>query len=201
MNRSIKISSLEDISDYSLYNLVKKYAFRELLGFTHNQKQFDTAITECKKRRKGIYQRASEDAFLDFLISKDEEREIQRTLSLFFASSEEIENIAPEIKKLLPNAIDFSRYDIYNVSGDSMINAGIKDGDHVLVDTLAKAKEDDIIVAIYIERIFIKRYKEIDGNIYLFSENPKFSPFKVYNRDNLKILGVVKFKISDISSI
>ncbi len=201
MIQAQKVKSLVDISDYQLYNLVKKYTFQELLGYSHQSKKLTHAISECKRRRKGIYQRASEDAFLEFLISKDLDREINKTLSFAFASSEEVQNIAPEIKKLLPEAVDFSRYDIYNVSGDSMINAGIKDGDHVLVDTKAEAREDDIIVAIYIERIFIKRYKEIDGNIYLFSENPKFSPFKVYNRSNLKILGVVKFKISAVNAI
>ncbi len=195
-----RLSKLHEVSDYALYNLVKKYSQQELLGYTHQQKKFDEAINECKIRQKGIFKRANEDAFLDYLISKDTQREIERTLSLVFASKEEIEHILPEVTKLLPGVVDFSQYQVYMVTGDSMINAGIKDGDHVLVDSNAKAKEDDIIVAMYMGRIFIKRYKEIDGSIYLFSENPKFSPFKVYSLDNLKIIGVVKFQIAAITN-
>ncbi len=195
-----RLSNLHEVSDYALYNLVKKYSLQELFGYTYQQKKFNEAINECKIRKKGIFKRANEDAFLDYLISKDTEREIERTLSLVFASKEEIERILPEVTKLLPDVVDFSQFQVYKVSGDSMINAGIKDGNHVLVDSKAQVNEDDIVVAMYMGRIFIKRYKEIDGSIYLFSENPKFSPFKVYNLDNLKIIGVVKFQITAITN-
>ncbi len=193
-------NDLSSLSDYSLYGLVKKYVTHELLGFTHSAAKLDRCIAECKKRRKGIFMRASEDAYLEFLAKSDKQSEIFKTISFAYASKEDILNIAPEISNLLPDEADFSKYDIYKVSGDSMINAGIADGEHILAERINEVKDGDIVVVRYMERIFIKRYKLIEGTITLHSENPKFPPFKVYNTENLQILGKVKFKISVVSA-
>lgn len=74
-----------------------------------------------------------------------------------------------------------------NVSGESMINAGIYDGDIVIVQKQNTAKNGDIVVAMTEENeVTLKTYYKEKGHIRLQPENDTMEPFIF---DNVTILG------------
>ena len=74
------------------------------------------------------------------------------------------------------------------VKGDSMINAGIFDGDIVFVKKQPTAVNGDIVAAIIGEEAVVKRFKKTENTIKLISENPKYEPII---SKNVKIAGKV----------
>jgi len=80
---------------------------------------------------------------------------------------------------------------LFPISGYSMINAGINDGDTAVVNVAAKPQKGDIAAVHINNKYFIKRIGESGGNIVLISENPEFPPYKVKPDDRLKFIGVV----------
>ncbi len=74
-----------------------------------------------------------------------------------------------------------------HVSGESMINAGIYDGDYVIVQKQSNAKNGDIVVAMTEENeATIKRFYKENGHIRLQPENDKMDPIIL---NNCTILG------------
>ncbi|MBI4404231.1 MAG: transcriptional repressor LexA [Deltaproteobacteria bacterium] len=68
------------------------------------------------------------------------------------------------------------------VVGDSMIEAGILEGDLVIVQKVSRAKSNDIVVALLDNETTVKRYLEKNGKIWLVPENSKMKPIEVANR-------------------
>ncbi|MDR0926604.1 MAG: hypothetical protein LBO69_02420 [Ignavibacteria bacterium] len=77
------------------------------------------------------------------------------------------------------------------VSGNSMLNAGITDGDIVIVNQTDNANDGDIVVAKVIDKYYVKKYKIIDNNIWLYSENPEYAPVRIPNTTDFTIFGLV----------
>jgi len=76
------------------------------------------------------------------------------------------------------------------VKGDSMINAGILDGDLVIVRPQSSAKNGDIVVArLDQEEATVKRLVRKPGTIHLAPENPNYKPIPV--NENTEIVGKV----------
>lgn len=91
----------------------------------------------------------------------------------------------------LPTSLIGSGEDVFmlTVQGDSMINAGILDGDYVLVRKQAVANNSDIVVALLDrEEATVKRFFKEKDRIRLQPENDTMSP--IYSRD-VSILGKV----------
>ena len=63
---------------------------------------------------------------------------------------------------------------IFNVSGDSMVNAGIFDGDKVVVKKTPYAKNGDIVLAFIDNGYTLKTYRQKDGKVWLQPENPDY---------------------------
>jgi repressor LexA len=63
-----------------------------------------------------------------------------------------------------------------NVTGNSMINAGIFDGDIVIVRKQATAQNGEIVIAMIDGEATVKRLKLADGQIWLMPENPDYAP-------------------------
>jgi repressor LexA len=74
------------------------------------------------------------------------------------------------------------------VRGDSMIGAGIQDGDMVLVRPQEEAQDGDIVLALIGDEATVKRFERIPGGARLKAENPAYAPIET--RD-LRILGKV----------
>ena len=74
------------------------------------------------------------------------------------------------------------------VRGDSMINAGIIDGDLVVSERTETASNKQIVVALIDDEATVKRFVSEKGEIYLAPENPAFD--NIYS-DEIQILGKV----------
>jgi len=77
------------------------------------------------------------------------------------------------------------------VAGDSMINAGILDGDFVIVRQQPTAEAGDIVVALLGEEATIKRYYKDEDHIRLQPEHPTMEPIIVDRQQPFTILGKV----------
>mgnify|MGYP001027329298 CR=1 FL=1 len=75
------------------------------------------------------------------------------------------------------------------VEGRSMINAGIFDGDYVIVRKQPTALSGEIVVALIDDEATVKRLRTVDHQIWLMPENPEYEPI---NGNSCTILGVVK---------
>lgn len=98
---------------------------------------------------------------------------------------ENIENYFPIPAEYMPNEQSF----MLKVKGESMINAGILDGDRVLVKRQQDARNGDIVVALLDDSATVKTFYRENGHIRLQPENDTMDPIIV--RDDLQILGKV----------
>lgn len=79
----------------------------------------------------------------------------------------------------------------FAVKGQSMRDAGIHDGDKVLVDRSINPKHGQIVVAVVNGDYTIKRLHSVAGCIELHAENPEFLPRKFQDGEHLEVWGVV----------
>lgn len=77
------------------------------------------------------------------------------------------------------------------VSGLSMINAGIYEGDTLVVDSSIEPSQGRIIIAAIDGMLTVKRLGYIEGRPYLLPENPEFEPIPICNNSEVHIWGVV----------
>jgi repressor LexA len=77
---------------------------------------------------------------------------------------------------------------VLRVRGDSMINAGILEGDYVVVRPADTASNGEIVVALIEDEATVKRYFKDKDGIRLQAENPDYEPIR--SRD-AKVLGKV----------
>ena len=77
------------------------------------------------------------------------------------------------------------------VRGDSMVDAGILEGDVVIVRQRDQAKPGAIVVALIGDEATVKYYRPQAGRIELVPANPKYGPIRVTEDDDFRILGVV----------
>ena len=75
--------------------------------------------------------------------------------------------------------------------GDSMLGAGIQQGDILIVDKSLSAKSGKIVIAVVDGEFTVKRLHKYKGNITLKAENPDFEDIKIGGTDELIIWGVV----------
>ena len=75
------------------------------------------------------------------------------------------------------------------VRGESMINAGILDGDKVVVRPQQTADDGQIVVALLEDEATVKRLSRKDGRVWLMPENPAFEPI---DGTHAQIIGLVK---------
>ena len=79
-------------------------------------------------------------------------------------------------------------YFALRVRGESMINAGILDGDYVLVEQRQTASNGEMVVALIEDEATVKRLSLRNGQIWLMPENDAYSPI---DGSNAQILGKV----------
>ena len=81
------------------------------------------------------------------------------------------------------------------VKGDSMINAGIKDKDLIIVDKSLTDKPGNIIIAMIDGEFTIKRLSIKNNELYLKAENHNYPDFRFKNHIDVQIWGVVIYSI------
>jgi len=77
------------------------------------------------------------------------------------------------------------------VKGDSMIGRAISDGDFVMVNPAAKAKENDIVAARIGEEATVKTLTKMNGKVVLTPANPAEREIEIQPGEDFGILGVV----------
>ena len=103
---------------------------------------------------------------------------------------ENVENYFPIPIEFMPNAESF----MLKVKGESMINAGILDGDSVLVEKSSDAHNGEIVVALVDDSATVKTFYKENGYIRLQPENDTMDPIIVDNCEILgKVFGVFRF--------
>ena len=75
--------------------------------------------------------------------------------------------------------------------GESMIGAGIHQGDILIVDKSLSPKSGKIVIAVVDGEFTVKRLHKYKGNITLKAENSEFEDIKIKGTDELIIWGVV----------
>ena len=99
-------------------------------------------------------------------------------------AEQNIEGYFPIPTEYMPNKQSF----MLKVKGESMINAGIFDGDKVLVKQQATAENGDIVVTLVDDSATVKTYYKENGHYRLQPENDSMDPIIV---DKCEILGKV----------
>ena len=84
-------------------------------------------------------------------------------------------------------------------SGDSMIGAGIHDGDMLIVDRSITPSDGKIVIAVVNGELTVKRFKVSGRNEQLHSENPKYSPINLSEGDSISVWGVVTNVVHSLS--
>ena len=98
---------------------------------------------------------------------------------------ENIESYFPVPAYIIPKGKELF---ILTVTGDSMINAGIFNGDKIVVQKQSTAKNGEIIVALSDDSATVKTFYKEDGHIRLQPENDSMDPIIL---DKCDILGKV----------
>ena len=105
-------------------------------------------------------------------------------------AQENIENYFPIPKEFMPNNQTF----LLKVKGESMINAGILDGDMVLVEQASTASNGDMVVALIEDGATVKTFYKEEGIFRLQPENDSMDPIIVSEVTILgKVIGVFRF--------
>lgn len=99
-------------------------------------------------------------------------------------AEENVEDYFPIPAEMLPNAETF----MLKVKGDSMIKAGIFEGDQILIEQRNYANNGDIVVALLEDSATVKRFFKEHGHYRLQPENDALEPIIV---DDVEILGKV----------
>lgn len=105
-------------------------------------------------------------------------------------AQENIENYFPIPTEFMPNHPTF----LLKVKGESMINAGILDGDMVLIEQTAAASNGDMVVALIEDGATVKTFYKEEGVFRLQPENDFMDPIIVSEVSILgKVIGVFRF--------
>lgn len=99
-------------------------------------------------------------------------------------AEERVEDVFPLPKQLVGEGTLF----MLEVSGDSMIEAAICDGDWVVVRQQQTANNGDIVAALLDTEATVKTFKKTDGQVWLLPHNPAYDPI---DGNHASILGKV----------
>lgn len=119
----------------------------------------------------------------------------------YAAAGKPLENADNQFSYLMEASADYNVDFCITIRGDSMVNAGINDGDIVFVRSQPVVENGQIAcVEIDGNKVCIKRFYRTDNGVMLVSENPKYPPmvFDESNCDDFRILGLAVVKQSEI---
>lgn len=202
---------LQNFSDNELYQEAKSCI--HLFAFTNlnYEKKIELIYYECAKRNIKIYEKALDDTYLSVPIENVgfEQTDAINIQRIDFMNQSEIIHLINIIKKSqklgqfdITSAAESNIYQllgipkefllIFKITGNSMIDEGIEEGDFVIADRRVQITNNKIVVLEYLNKLFIKRIVVEKGVIKLCSANVKIKPFEIKNRYDIKILAYVK---------
>ena len=111
----------------------------------------------------------------------------------FPSPAEEYVEIALDLNKELikhPAATFYAR-----VKGDSMVDAGIQDGDLLVIDKALEPKEGSIAVCYLDGEFTVKRLSVREEGVYLMPANDEFRPIRITEENDFLVWGIVAYVI------
>jgi DNA polymerase V len=111
----------------------------------------------------------------------------------FPSPAEEYVEIALDLNKELikhPASTFYAR-----VKGDSMVDAGIQDGDLLVIDKALEPKEGSIAVCYLDGEFTVKRLAVREECVYLMPANAEFKPIKITEENDFLVWGLVAYVI------
>jgi DNA polymerase V len=131
---------------------------------------------------------------------------VGETLELPFATACVPAGFPSPAEDYLENALDIAAYLVrrpkatffMRVIGDSMIGAGIHDGDLIVIDRAETVSDGRIVVARLDDQLAVKRFRLIDGRPWLYSANEQYEPIEITEEIDFEIWGCVTFAITSL---
>ncbi|RUA12365.1 MAG: LexA family transcriptional regulator [Flavobacteriia bacterium] len=114
----------------------------------------------------------------------------------FPSPADDFLDVSIDLNKALiqnPSATFYGR-----VKGDSMIDAGMNDGDLLIIDKSLEPEDGKIAVCFIDGEFTVKRIKIESNVIWLMAENKKYSPIKVTSDNDFIIWGIVTTVIKKV---
>jgi DNA polymerase V len=111
----------------------------------------------------------------------------------FPSPAEDYEEVSLDLNKALikhPAATFYAR-----VKGSSMMDAGILDGDLLVIDKSLDPKNGDIAVCFLDGEFTVKRIAQIDDVLYLMPANEQYQPIRISEESDFQVWGIVAFVI------
>jgi len=111
----------------------------------------------------------------------------------FPSPAEEYEEVSLDLNKALikhPAATFYAR-----VKGTSMTDAGILDGDLLVIDKSLDPKSGDIAVCFLDGEFTVKRIEQLDDGLFLMPANEKYKPIRISEESDFQVWGIVTFVI------
>ena len=84
------------------------------------------------------------------------------------------------------------------VSGESMVGAGLDDGDLLVIDRSLDPENGKIAVCFVDGEFTVKRIKKEENRLYLMPENKKYKRIEIKEENELIIWGVVEYVIKKV---
>ena len=122
---------------------------------------------------------------------------IEQGISAGFPSpADDFKEIRISLDKELVKNKDATFY--ARVSGDSMIGAGLDDGDLLVIDRSLDPENGKIAVCLIDGEFTVKRVKIEKDHVYLIPENKRYDPIKVTEENEFIVWGVVTYVVKKI---
>jgi DNA polymerase V len=115
----------------------------------------------------------------------------------FPSPAEDFEDVSLDLNKTLvkhPAATFYAR-----VKGSSMTDAGISDGDLLVIDKSLEPKAGDIAVCFLDGEFTVKRIALQSDGMYLMPANTEFNPIRISDENEFQIWGIVAYVIHKTS--
>ena len=84
------------------------------------------------------------------------------------------------------------------VSGDSMIEAGLDDGDLIVIDRSLFPENGKIAVCFIDGEFTVKKIKKEQKKLFLIPQNKKYKPTEIKEENELIIWGIVEYVIKKV---
>lgn len=119
---------------------------------------------------------------------------VEATISAGFPSpADDYLETRLDLNKALISNISATFY--ARVKGDSMILAGISDGDLVIIDKSKTPVNGSVVVCLIDGEFTVKRLEKSGNSYFLMPENPKYKPIAIKPENDVTIWGVVTYTI------
>ncbi|EOF7683781.1 LexA family protein [Pseudomonas aeruginosa] len=88
---------------------------------------------------------------------------------------------------------------LFRAFGDSMIGAGIHDGDVIAVDKAQQAQPGKVVLAVVGPEFLVKRLQyDTDGRALLCADNPRYPPLRLGEGEQLEVWGVCRWSLHEL---